>query len=97
MVVVLSPEFVRKPYPMAELRTLLERKHEEKESFRLLPVLYGITYEDCKCLSSGYHKEWLKGEDKPAQGVLDQWAFMVNRLLSITAKHEAQVSCRAYL
>ena len=89
---------MRKPYPMAELRTLLERKDKEKESCRLLPVLYGITYEECDCLTTEYDcKDWVKGEEKPDADMLVQWASLVERLLCITAKHEAQVSRRAHL
>ena len=95
VVVVLSPECVRKPYPMAELRTLLQRK-DEKGSCRLLPVLYGITYEQCMGLRTNYvNDKWWRLEDKPAADELERWASMVERLLCVTAKHEAQVQMKA--
>ena len=89
--VVLSPEFVRKCYPMAELHALLKRKDKEKEDFRLLPVLYNINYGQCMSLRTGYGEEWVGGEDKPAADVLEHWAAMVEKLLFITMYEQAQV------
>ena len=89
--VVLSTDFVRKRYPMEELALLLKRKRED-QGFRLLPVLYGITYEQCTSLPQGYHTdEWgLKG-GKPADDILQGWAAAVEELLNITAVREDQV------
>ena len=89
-------ECVRKPYPMAELRTLDKDKDKEKGSCRLLPVLYGITYEQCMGKRTNYvNDKWWRGEDKPAADELERWASMVERLLCVTAKHEAQVQMKA--
>ena len=95
---VLSTDFVRKRCPMEELALLLERKRQD-QSFRLLPVLYGITYEQCVNLPEGYHNDdWLGRGDKPAEAVLQEWAAAVRELLSITAVREDQVgSCQEEL
>ena len=64
---MLSSHFVRKRYPMEELALLLERKRRD-QGFRLLPVLYGINYEQCTSLPEGYHSDqWVLEGDKPAQ------------------------------
>ena len=92
IVVVLSSDFVRKRDPMEELALLLKRKRQD-QSFRLLPVLYGITYEQCTSLPEGYHSErWVLKGNKPGEDVLQQWAAAVQDLLEITAVREDQVS-----
>ena len=92
VVVVLSSEFVRKRHPMAELALLLKRKRQDG-CFRLLPILYGISFEQCVNLATtGYAKDvWIGGEERPAEKVLQKWAGMVKELLTITAIHEDQV------
>ena len=91
VVLVLSSDFVRKRYPMEELALLLKRKRQE-QGFRLLPVLYGITYEQCRSLPEGYHSEdWVLKGDKPGENILQQWAAAVKELLDITAVRQDQV------
>ena len=70
---------------------LLERKRSE-QSFRLLPVLYGIEYSQCISLAQGYHKDvWVGNEDRPAEETLQDWAAAVEELLNITAVRRDQV------
>ena len=89
VVVVLSPEFVRKKCPMEELEIIISRK---PGSFCLLPVWYGITYKQCSNLSASYSTEpWVGGEDKPAPSVLQHWAGNVKRLLDTVAVRDDQV------
>lgn len=77
---------------MKELCFLLERKSREGEEFRLLPVLYGISYEQCMSLKGAYKSEpWVNTGSKPAPDVLELWARSVKQLLEITAKREDQV------
>ena len=76
---------------MEELALLLKRKREDL-GFRLLPVLYGINYEQCTSLPEGYHSDkWVVEGDKPAQEVLQEWAAGVKALLHVTAIREDQV------
>lgn len=77
---------------MEELTLLLKRKRQEQD-FRLLPVLYGITYEQCTSLPEDYHSDaWVIKGDKPGNDVLQQWAAAVQELLDITAVREDQVT-----
>ena len=92
VVVVLSEEYVRKRHPMEELKLLVLRKRAKKDCFCLLPVLYGITYEQCSSLATEYHSEpWVGDADKPAKEILSQWADCVKELLEVTAIREDQV------
>ena len=92
VVVVLSPEFVRKEYPMKELEILLARQRSDPESVRVLPVWYEVNYQQCCNLEVVYcSEEWVGGEKKPAQNVLDHWAKTVRELLHTTAVKDEQV------
>ena len=93
VVVVLSPEFVRKQCPMEELEILLARQRADTGSVRVLPVWYGITYQQCCNLEAVYSSKehWVGGEEKPAPDVLARWASTVRELLKTTAVRDDQV------
>ena len=92
VVVVLSPEFLRKKYPMMELDILLARQRADPGSVRVLPVWYNVTYQQCCNLQTVYHSEkWVGGELKPAQDVLDRWANTVRELLNTPAVRDEEV------
>jgi hypothetical protein len=89
-VLILSKEFVRKRYPMQELRILLQRW--EAEGVALVPVLYGVTLEQLKDIRRAYDQErWCVAEKKPAHAVLDGWAGDLQRLLRCTMIRPDQV------
>jgi hypothetical protein len=46
VVVVLSPEFKTKEYPMGEVRQILEQRRAKSKQ-QVCIVLHGITYEEC--------------------------------------------------
>lgn len=92
MVVVLSPEFVRKACPMKELEILLARQRADPGSVRVLPVWHGISYQHCSDLEAVYaSEEWACGAPRPAQDVLARWAQTVRELLKTTAVRDDQV------
>ena len=92
VVVVLSPEFVRKKSPMEELEILLARHRADPRSVLVLPVWYGIDYQRVCNLEAGYHsEEWVGGQAKPAPDVLARWAKTVRELLNTTAVRDDQV------
>ena len=99
VVVVLSPEFVRKRCPMEELEILLARQRAEPGSVRVLPVWYGITYQQCCDLEAVYELEenWVGGEPKPAPNVLAHWAGTVRELLKTTAVRDDQVEPHTFM
>jgi hypothetical protein len=87
-VVVLSPEFVRKKFPMQELQTFLERKATAPNSIIIIPVFYQLTVEQCYDLEALYHSEpWPSSPGVPKvedKGVLKAWAAAVKVLLETT-------------
>ena len=90
VVVVLSPDFVRKRCPMLELETLLKR---DRSSFCLLPVWHGITYQQCVELETGYtHDPWVGNEEKPDLETLERWAGTVKQLLDTVMIRDNKVS-----
>ena len=89
VVVVLSPEYVRKRNAMLELEILLARP---RSSFYLLPVWLGISYEQCADLATGYENDnWVGGKEKPAAVALTHWAGLLRQLLRTAAKRSDQV------
>ena len=84
---------------MEELEISLARQRTEPGSVRVLPVWYGITYQQCYNLEAVYNsEEWIGGEVKPAPNVLARWAMAVRELLELSAIRDDQVtdsaSCR---
>ena len=53
-VVVLSPEYVRKECPMEELEILLARQRSDQGGVHVLPVWYGVNYQQCCDLEAVY-------------------------------------------
>jgi hypothetical protein len=87
-VVVLSPEFVRKEFPMRELQIFLERKARDPSSIVIVPVFYELTVEQCENLEQLYDSEpWPSSPGVPKvedRGVLKGWAEAVKQLLDAT-------------
>jgi hypothetical protein len=94
-VVVLSPEFVRKKYPMRELRIFVERKARDP-SFVIIPVFYKLTVEQCSNLNQLYVSEpWPTSPGVPRvadMAVLEGWAEDVRKLLDSTGAKIEEVS-----
>jgi hypothetical protein len=95
-VVVLSQEFVRKEHPMTELQMFLDRRAEDPSSIVIVPVLFGLTVEECyDPMASLYNKRWPQdvaepGEhDKPKLFV--QWTAAVKQLTDINILREDEV------
>lgn len=78
---------------MEELAILLTRQRADPGSVRVLPVWYGITYQQCCDLEAVYEIEenWVGGEHKPAPNVMAHWAGTVRELLKTTAVRDDQV------
>ena len=107
VVLVLSPHFIRKKHPMAELRRALDRQvqqaaagsaetQQQQHQF-LCPVFHSITVEEC--CSSGFRqvyerKPWTSfklQEPKPPADVLDRYAKDIQELCTITGLCQDQV------
>jgi hypothetical protein len=81
--VLLSPEFVRKEYCMAEVNILLRRRRAG--GVLLLPVLYkGLEVADLSNMRRLYKtQKWCVKEKKPDGRTLDAWAADLAALTSI--------------
>jgi hypothetical protein len=94
-VVVLSPEFVRKKFPMRELGMFLERKAMDPGSIVIVPVFYKLSVEQCDDLEQLYDSEpWPTSPGVPKvedRGVLKGWAADVKKLLEYTGVRLEQV------
>jgi hypothetical protein len=95
-VVVLSPEFVHRQHPMRELAVLLGRKARDPSSILVIPVLLGLTQEQCGDLEGLYHSQrWPQGVAQPSEREraesLEEWAAAVKQLLQNTAANSAEV------
>jgi hypothetical protein len=94
-VVVLSPEFVRKAYPMGELKIFLERKASDPHSIVIIPVFIGLTVSQCYDLEALYDSEpWRTSTEIPPvrdRAVLRGWAEDVRELLKSTGAAIEQV------
>ena len=90
-VILLSKEYVRKTYPMEELRILLQRWQEG--DVQLVPVLYGATWAQLRNMRKLYDKEaWcVETEKKPSRKVLDEWAGLLQQLQEATMIRPEQV------
>jgi hypothetical protein len=89
-VIILSPEYVRKEYPMKELRNMLLRW--EAGGVALVPVLYGVTLEQLQGIRRLYDQErWCVAQAKPPKTVLDGWAGDLQQLLRCTVIRPDQV------
>ena len=96
MVVVLSPEYVRKNCPMEELELLLARQRAAPGSVRVVPVWYKLNEQQCSDLEAAYHsEEWVGREPKPGPDVLRRWADVVRELSKTTAVRDDQVDLSA--
>ena len=106
VVLVLSPQFIRKKHPMAELRKALARQRqqqvdnveEEQQQQQLLcPVFHSISVEEC--CSSGFRQLYEQQpwesfdlqEPKPAADVLDAYAQDIAKLCTIAGLRQDQV------
>jgi hypothetical protein len=83
VVVVLSKEFISKPYPMEELQLLLEWQRQGSPAV-LLPVYHGIAYEGVINQAAEY-QEAGKGTRQR------QWAKDLSLLANITSFRADQV------
>jgi hypothetical protein len=101
VVLVLSPEFVRKKHPMAELQKALEKQKEPggPEKQQLCPIYYTLSIDDC-CKSSFREEYDLKPwedfnlrEPKPDGATLDGYARDIADLCKITGLRQDQVCC----
>lgn len=76
-VVILSPEFIAKPWPMKELHCFLRRKRELEETggeerglgITLVPVFYRLGVDDCK------NERIFESENENGEKVFDKWRF----------------------
>jgi hypothetical protein len=95
-VVVLSPEFVRKAHPMRELGIFLERKARDPSSIVIIPVLLGLTVEQCRDMEALYSQPWPEGIQAPEKAEsLKEWAAAVRQLLEMPMirSEEVRVAC----
>jgi hypothetical protein len=94
-VVVLSPEFVRKKFPMRELAIFLERKARDPGSIVIVPVFHELTVEQCDNLEQLYASEpWPTSPGVPQvadTGVLQGWATDGKKLLEYAGVRLEQV------
>ena len=104
MVLVLSPHFIRKKHPMAELRRALDRQmHEAADSSGaqqrqfLCPVFYSISVEECcgrgfwQLYEQQPWEDFNLQEPKPAADVLECYAKIIAELCTITGLRQDQV------
>jgi hypothetical protein len=101
-VVVLSPEFVRKKYPMQEVNMFLERKARAPDSIVIIPVFHELTVEQCNNLEQLYSSEpWPISPSIPEvdKEVLKGWAADVQKMLECTGVkiEEVRVGCNGYV
>ena len=106
VVVVLSPDFVRKKWPMRELAAALARPPRdpvatcqggEGEPVTLLPVLVeGLTTEHVGDAQKRLYslEAWPKNRERPPDDVLRTWAALLARVATIVCIREDQVSAR---
>jgi hypothetical protein len=93
-VVVLSPEFIRKPYCMEEL-VVLHRRWQLDEA-GLVVALYGQTMEELRGMRSQYRQPefWClngKAYPRPSEEALDRWAAALEGLGQCTLIRPDQV------
>jgi hypothetical protein len=86
---VLSKEYIRKKWPMRELRILVERW--QAGSVRLVPVLYHLQMEDLADIRSQYDSDWFVAESKPPPDALDKYAEDLKKLSTCTMIRPDQV------
>jgi hypothetical protein len=94
-VVVLSPEFVRKKYPMQEVKMFIERKARAPDSIVIIPVFHELTVEQCINLEQLYDSEpWPISPRIPEvdKEVLKGWAADVKKMLEYTGVKIEEVS-----
>jgi hypothetical protein len=83
VVLVLSKEFISKPYPMQELQLLLHWRAHGSVA-QLLPVYHGITYEEVGSTIAQYQET--------QEGTIEwQWAKDLSLLCNITGARTDQV------
>jgi hypothetical protein len=104
VVVVLSPDFVRKKWPMWELEAALARPPRdpaaaggggEGEPVTLLPVLVdGLRVEDLGDAQRRLYGPgaWPSSRERPADDVLTAWAALLKRVSAIVCVREDQAS-----
>jgi hypothetical protein len=103
VVVVLSPDFVRKKWPMRELEAALARPLRdpgatgggggEGEPVTLLPVLVdGLRVEDLGDAQSRLYgpRVWPSSRERPRDEVLTAWAALLKRVSAIVCMREDQ-------
>jgi hypothetical protein len=89
-VVLLSKEYVRKEWPMNELRILLKRWRDGDVA--LVPVLYKLQVEDLVAIREQYDShDWCVVDSKPAPEVLDKYAEDLQQLMDCTMIRPDQV------
>jgi hypothetical protein len=106
VVVVLSKEFISKPYPMEELHLLLHWQQLGSPA-KVLPVFYDISYEQLGARAALYKRaaagemtlveglwakeQWAKDLKIPTPSQLCQWVEDLGKLGGITGFRENQV------
>ena len=88
VVIVLSKEFISKPYPMEELQMLLERRRQGSTAV-LLPVFYDVTWEEVSQKAEQYTNAWWQRSTK------QQWAADLGELAAISGIRLDQVQTAA--
>jgi hypothetical protein len=89
VVLLLSKEFVSKPYPMEELQLLLGWKRQGSPA-KLLPVFYNLTCKDLYTIIARYKAEAAQGSAfEHVQK--KQWVEDLEGLLGITGLRNDQV------
>ena len=104
MVLVLSPHFIRKKHPMAELRRALDRQvqqsagnAETQQQQFLCPVFHSISVEECcsRAFRQLYEDQPWESfklqEPKPSAAALDSYADDIAQLCTITGLRQDQV------
>ncbi|KAK9829532.1 hypothetical protein WJX72_006350 [[Myrmecia] bisecta] len=95
-VVVISPDFVRGKYTMAELHLLLEKHSMQpaEEPTSVFPIFYGLTIEQCidqNTFRALYDADpWVGGTGRPDPDVLDMWARDIETLCKICCSQPAE-------
>ena len=88
----MSPEYVRDVHCMTELEVVLARQRTDPDTVTVVPVFYGISFQQCSDLEAVYcSQEWLGSEPKPGPVVLAGWAQTIRELLRSVAVREDQV------
>jgi hypothetical protein len=91
-IILLSKDFVCKKWPMRELHRLLNRLEQPgNTSFQIIPVLYGIKYDELSNLPM-IHRQYQQQHNRAPDADIAQCIADVERLKRITGLRRNQVS-----